>query len=366
MQKYKASIIIPVSNNCNILNYFIEHLKISLNIEQYQIIFVIDGPVDHHIKESLSRFSREFATISCYYLNKRSSYSYVNNYGRLFAESDLLIFMNTDIFIQENCLEIMIDSLNKNNVQAVQPMLIYPQNNTIQSTGHIFGDCHNRHALKGRELEYYLINIPAIRQALSLALCLIPANIFDEVNGFDEYYFNGWEGLDLTLKITQKGYRCWYESAAKAYHIEGGSREKFSSSQDLQAHHFWAEWGSKVECDIIDIIEKQLSQTKKCENYLVYNFSNYRSWNVILDSIGFTYESIINKTTLSQAEPINFFNVLSQQALTYPSPIIFLVTAFTSLKENALWIKYRKCNNDIFMDLSGNAGNLKDIVCGNL
>lgn len=365
MNNYKASVIIPVSNDCNILEYFIEHLKKVVDITKYQFIFVVDGPVSYSIKQILHCFSREYDTVFCFYLEKKSSYAHVNNYGRLHAKSPLLIFMNTDIFVKPNCLETMIDSLFLNNVHAVQPLLIYPQSNLVQSTGHIFCDCYNRHALKGRTPEHKLVKKSAIRQALSLALCLIPASIFDEMNGFNEYYYNGWEGLELTLKITQKGYLCWYESNAQAYHVEGGSRKQYHLSQDLQSYYFWSEWGNKVHLDIIDIIQKQLTELLIPSKYLVYNFTSYRSWKNILDTLNIEYDYIINKTEYLTEEKLDFFRVLSYQILTYSEPIVFLVTSFSTLKENALWVKYRKCDADIFIDLSGNADTLKNIVCGN-
>lgn len=364
-QKYSASIIIPVSNNCNILEYFIEHLICTIKIDNYQIIFVIDGPVDNKILVLLEKFSSEFSSVMSIQLETKSSYAHVNNFGRRYAQSDLLFFMNTDIFVQKNCLEIMIDSLRKNNVHAVQPLLLYPQSNRVQSTGHIFGDCFNRHALKEQEFSHPIVCLSTIRQALSLALCLIPTSIFDECNGFDEYYYNGWEGLDLTLRITQHGYRCWYECNAQAYHVEGGSRKKIGLDESLQAGHFWSVWGKVVKDDIIDLLKIQQLECDFSRKYIVYDFTTYRSWKKILDSLSISYEEIIDKAMYSNELYLDFFSVLSYQALVSPEPIVFLVTSFSSLRDNVLWTKYRKCKNDIFIDLSGNIGMLKKLVCGN-
>lgn len=364
-QKYVASIIVPVSNNCNILEYFIEPLIHTIKIEYYQMIFVIDGPVDNEILVLLKKFSSKFDNVIYIHLKIKSSYAHVNNIGRRYAQSDLLFFMNTDIFVKKNCLEIMIDSLHKRKVQAVQPLLLYPQSNCVQSTGHIFGDCFNRHALKGQKPNHPTVCLSATRQALSLALCLIPAAIFDECNGFDEYYYNGWEGLDLTLKITNHGYLCWYECNAHAYHVEGGSRKKIGLDESLQAGHFWSKWGKVVKNDIIDLLKIQHLECDFSKKYIIYNFTTYRSWRKILDSLGISYEIIIDKTIYSNELYLDFFNVLSYQTLSYPEPILFLVTSFSSLKDNMLWTKYRKYKDDIFIDLSGNIGMLKTLICGN-
>ncbi len=362
---YIASIIVPVSDNCTILEYFINHLTSTVCMNSYQIIFVIDGPVNNIIIEILHKYSLEYSNICYAHLRKKTSYAHVNNYGRTLAKSDLLIFMNTDIFLQDNCLEIMIASLYQNKVHALQPLLIYPQNNRVQSTGHIFGDCFNRHALKQQSINHPLVSKSSTRQALSLALCLIPISIFDECNGFDEYYYNGWEGLDLTLKISQKGYTCWYEAKAKAYHVEGGSRKKFSLNESLQAGHFWSKWGNIVNSDIIDLLKKQICNLSLSKDYIIFNFTTYRSWSIILNELHISYVEIVDKTKYSNEYFLDFYNALSYQSLINPNPLIFLVSSFSSLEDNNLWMKYRKNKEDIFIDLSGNIGLLKNIVCGN-
>lgn len=364
MTKYKASIIIPVYNNGIILNYFINHLTNSISMHEYQIIFIVDGPVNNDLDKLLTELSNKFSSVSFHCLNEGYGYSYANNFGRKYVETDLLIFMNTDIFVEKNCLEKMIQSLYSNHVQAVQPLLIYPQTNKVQSTGHIFGDGFNCHALKGQDINHKLVKTSTVRQALSLALCLIPTKLFDEIGGFDEYYYNGFEGLDLTLKITQKGYRCWYESSAYAYHIHGGSRNALHLNENQQAAHFWSKWGKEIRTDITDLLARQLPINYQTSSFLIYNLTNNRSWNDILTNLPIQYENIIHKTLFANENNIDLFQALSYQTLIYPGSLIFLTTAFSQLKENIFWIKSRNSNEDLFFDLAGNVGNLKDFVCG--
>lgn len=363
MKNYKASIIVPVSDNSNILEYFLFCLEKTLDINSYQFIFIIDGPVDQNIIEALEIFSAKYSSITYTQLPQKTSYAYVNNYGRRLASSEFLVFMNTDIFMVNNCIETMINSLRKNQVHAVQPLLLYPQDCTVQSTGHIFGDCFNQHALKGRMPTESIIKQSAYRQALSLALCLITSKVFDDVKGFNEYYYNGWEGLDLTLKITQKGYRCWYDSEAIAYHVEGGSRKILKLNENQQAAYFWSQWGKIVRPDIIDLLEFQFQDINNSIPYVIYNFTTNRGWPSIINKLPIIYNDIINKVEYSNELDLDFFHVLSHQALVYPGPLLFLVKSFKSLSNNNLWLKYRKFETDIFIDQSGNCGTIKSIAC---
>ena len=75
------------------------------------------------------------------------------------------------------------------------------------------------------------------------------------------------------------------------------------------------------------------------------------------------YNDIINKVEYSNELDLDFFHVLSHQALVYPGPLLFLVKSFKSLSNNNLWLKYRKFETDIFIDQSGNCGTIKSIAC---
>lgn len=364
MVQYIASIIIPVSNNDTILEYFVNYITRSIPLNEYQLIFIIDGPVSNKINNILTTLSKEYSSVSHYFLGKNYGYSYANNFGRQYAVTDLLIFMNTDIFVDRNCLETMIQALHTNHVQAVQPLLIYPQTNRVQSTGHIFGDGFNYHALKGQTLNHKLVKTSTIRQALSLALCLIPINIFDEVGGFNEYYYNGFEGLDLTLKITQRGYRCWYEASAYAYHIHGGSRKILDLNENQQTAHFWSNWGKYICTDITKLLALQIPIQCFKMSFTVFDLTNNRSWPQILADLSIKYENIIHKPFFSNEISINLFQVLSYHALIYPGPLLFLVSSFDILRNNMLWIKNRNNNEDLYFDLAGNVGSLQELVYG--
>lgn len=362
MDKVKASIIIPVYNDLIILEHFVNLILKAIKIDEYQLIFIIDGYAEEKILSLLNNLSESHLYVTYIQTEKATSYAHVNNVARKYAVSELLIFMNTDIFLESTCLDNMICALKHNNVQAVQPLLVYPQTNTVQSTGHVFGDGYNHHALKGQSINSALVNTSSARQALSLALCLIPASIFDEIGGFDEYYYNGWEGLDLTLKITEKGYRCWYEASAIAYHIEGGSRKRFRLNESQQAAHFWTIWGKKIKYDIIELFNMQLQEIDTDKEYLVIDYTTNRSWLSTLCNLSINYNEIINKVNYSDDDEIDLFKSLSYSALIYPGSVLFLVSSINQLSNNALWIKYRENNDDICFDLAGNIMKLKDNI----
>lgn len=55
------------------------------------------------------------------------------------------------------------------------------------------------------------------------AFYLIRRSVFEEMGGFDEDYFVYLEDLDLSLKVHQAGFRCFYLAETSAFHRGGGT-----------------------------------------------------------------------------------------------------------------------------------------------
>lgn len=363
----KASIIIPINNNYEIFSNFVNQINTNKTFLNYEIILAIDGYIEDRIKLLINSIKQNNNNIKVVVSNLNIGYSRINNKAVKIATEEILIFMNMDIFVIDNCLDILIKCINDGIADIVQPKLIYPQTNRIQSTGHIFGDCYNQHAFKNRKINDSCVNKSSYRQAVTTALCAMKKSIFNKLNGFNEYYYNGWEGLELTLSATINGYKCWYESSASAYHIQGASRGNLEIGDMQQGCKFWSKWNNHVKFDVTQIIKTQLNdkycQIIKSNNFLVYDFTANQSWNRILNDIGIKNYTIIKKPKFRGQNNIDLFCQLSRESLISDYSFIIAVDNYIILKNNCLWIKYRtlKNKNDLFIDLSGNIGLLKDI-----
>lgn len=58
---------------------------------------------------------------------------------------------------------------------------------------------------------------------LSGAFIMIKREVFEKVNGFDESFFMYGEDIDLSLRITQQGYKNYYLGKVSVTHLKGGS-----------------------------------------------------------------------------------------------------------------------------------------------
>ena len=58
---------------------------------------------------------------------------------------------------------------------------------------------------------------------LSGAFMMVKREGFEKVNGFDQSFFMYGEDIDLSLRITQEGYKNYYLGKISVTHLKGGS-----------------------------------------------------------------------------------------------------------------------------------------------
>lgn len=349
-----ASIIIALDSGENFTRNFLYFLSKYETIKDYEIILTSDGnnEIDYN------KIILEFFDDKCIYINndKKQGYGIVNNLASQYASTNILIFMNADVILEKKCLEALIEPFSDNEIDAVQPLLIYPQSMSTQSTGHVFGQYYNTHLLENRSITDEIVQQPGYRKAFTTALCAVRKDVFDRYGGFNETYFNAWEGMELGLKITSNGGKCYYNPSAKAFHIRGGGRGQYKIDETPQTAYFWSQWGQSITEDLSEILNKQLvNLIKNNDNkYFLINFSCIRDFDDICNKLSINIYDSIKYTELAGYTNIEFFKTLPYFWLSIESDIIYLANNFSVIKNNKLWFDMRKHHNDLIIDLSGN------------
>lgn len=350
----KASIIISLDSGEVFTRNFLYLLSKYDSISEYEIILTSDGNNEIDYKNIIY----DYFCDRCTYIknNLKHGYSMVNNIASQYATTNILIFMNADVILAKECLEFLTAPLSDNEIDAVQPLLIYPQNMSVQSTGHVFCQYYNTHLLENRSITDDIVNQPGYRKAFTTALCAIRKDAFKKYRGFNEKYFNAWEGMELGLKITSNGGKCYYNPQAKAYHIRGGGRGQYKIDETPQTAYFWTQWGHNISENLSEILNKQLKNLEKYNNntYFLINFSCIQDFDYITSKLSITISDSIKYTELAGYVNIEFFKTLPYFWLSFEENIIYLANNFTVVKNNKLWFDMRKNHNDLIIDLSGN------------
>jgi GT2 family glycosyltransferase len=158
------------------------------------------------------------------------NFSAMNNFAVEQTESPWLLFLNNDTeVIERDWLTVMAEHVQRPEVGAVGPMLLYPDD-TVQHAGIVMGvGGIAEHAFRGWPADSPGVcrQLQTTRNysAVTGACLLTRRDVFVEVGGFDEEQLPvTFSDVDLCLKIRRAGYRIIYTPFAKLYHHESSTR----------------------------------------------------------------------------------------------------------------------------------------------
>lgn len=226
--KPDLSIIVPFYKE----DMFIRHLT-TMQMwfsETVEWIFVCDDP---SLKRTLDTYLRRRAPL----LRNRTrlvinheNYGYgpSNNIGAALADGDYLLFMNSDIWVDDaGPLERAVSALDSGEYGAIGFRLLY-EDGTIQHDGLAFvkhPDVHDLYLVEhpGKGLPPEKAEDLAIRPAPAAtgALLMVGRELFRKVGGFDDRYVRGdFEDADLCLRIAELGLPTGIVRDREIYHLE--------------------------------------------------------------------------------------------------------------------------------------------------
>lgn len=219
---------------------------------------------------------------------------------------------------------------------------------------------HNTHIYAGCAQSDPLVQQSGIRQAITTAFCAIPRYLFELHSGFDEIYYNAYEGMELTLKISKAGKRCTYCANAVAFHAVGGSRNHMEFDNSIPGHIFWHRWKDKIHDDIQDYLSPQVTPLMRERTYFLMQGSSIPGWDKILQSLKLNYsEEFMLPSRFSKQ--IDLYRDLPFSALDSPQPYLFTVDSLSDIQGNQNWTMVRNHSQDIVMDTHGRICSMKKL-----
>lgn len=256
--QYAVSIVIPCWNRADYtqrcLGALADSTPDSLNFE---VVLVDNGSTDG-TAELLAGLEGDVQVIT----NATNlGFARACNQGAEAARGKHVLFLNNDTEPHPGWLEAMLRvATEEPDAGIVGAKLLYPDG-TIQHAGVVFtGRAEGKFVVAGEHrdkdvfidlLPYHLYRrMPAdapyvskLRdfQAVTGACLLIDTALFRELGGFDETYRNGFEDIDLCMKVLKKGKRVIYTPKAVVTHHESISEGR--NDHDLEnARIFRERW----------------------------------------------------------------------------------------------------------------------------
>lgn len=140
------------------------------------------------------------------------------NLGAQRATAPILVFLNDDTEPQPGWLEVLTAPLSELDIGITGARLLYPDR-TLQHAG-VYFDAPGGVLTAHNVLE----DLPTRDVDAVTGACLaITRALFDQCGGFDDEFRNGYEDVDLCLRVRAGGWRVRYVAEAVVTHHESAS-----------------------------------------------------------------------------------------------------------------------------------------------
>lgn len=228
----KTAIVILNWNGKKLLEQFLPSI---VNFSQeLATIYVADNASTDN---SISYIAAYFPSIKIIKNNTNGGYAKGYNDALKEIKADIYCLLNSDIAVSENWLPPILNVFkNEKNTAILQPKLLDFKNKELFEYAGAAGgflDFFGYPYCRGRvfnNLEKDTNQFPGTTEIFwaSGACICIRANVYHELNGFDEDYFAHQEEIDLCWRAQNKGYSIKYVGTSKVYHIGGATLKEES------------------------------------------------------------------------------------------------------------------------------------------
>jgi GT2 family glycosyltransferase/glycosyltransferase involved in cell wall biosynthesis len=219
-------------------------------------VVLVDNASPDSTAELFSEWSHRAKVVS---LDRNRNFAGGNNAGAEVAAGEVLIFLNNDTEVPPAALEALVEEALRPGVGAVGTRLLYPDGR-IQHGG--FAWRPSPTGLQPFHLFHFENgDVAAARTnfdvgAVTGACLALPADTFRAVGGFDEGYVNGWEDVDLCLRVRSAGGRVRLRGDVHVVHHEGVTSGGHYN-RDRNVRLFAARWARTV-IDDRHVVERTL------------------------------------------------------------------------------------------------------------
>ncbi len=218
------SIVIPVFNCVEYTEKCIDSIynvrKIDVTDYDFEIV-VVDNHSTDSTPELLKQYKNKYENFK-YVANKENlGFAKACNIGARHSKGEYIIFLNNDTEVTPEWSRYLIDTIRvHDDVWIAGSKCLYPDR-TIQHAGVVFSDNKLPFHIYRNFPEYHpAVNIERSYLAVTGACLAIKRKNFLSLKGFDESYLNGYEDIDLCLKVKSLNKRVIYQPKSVIIHHE--------------------------------------------------------------------------------------------------------------------------------------------------
>lgn len=227
----RCSIVIPVLNRAALTKQCLEAVLAAPPEEAELEVVVVDDGSSDSTHELLAHYG---AGVHVVRHEKSEGFAIACNDGAAAASGEWLVFLNNDTIPQAGWLDALLRyASGHSGMGLVGAKLLFP-NGRIQHAGVVFGgDRLPHHIYAGFPSDHPAVNKSREFQAVTAACALIRRELFEEVGAFDAAFVNGYEDVDLCLRLRRLGYQVHYCHDSVVSHLESATRDELPDRANL-------------------------------------------------------------------------------------------------------------------------------------
>lgn len=245
-----CSVIMPVYNLWDLTRASLVSLRDHSAGHDLEVIVADNASTDATATELMplgkSLFGDRFSVIT---FPENKNFGPACNITARAAAAPLLFFLNNDTLLTPGWLPPLLDAMREDNAPgAVGPLLLYADG-TVQHMGVAFNAIGPLHIYQGFPADHPVVAKKRALQGLTGAALMIRADVFRECGEFFPEYRNGYEDMELSVRIREKGkqLRCITES--RVYHLESRTPGRKNNEED-NSRTFTRRCGDSIYIDL--------------------------------------------------------------------------------------------------------------------
>lgn len=173
-------------------------------------------------------------------IKNEANFGFAKGYNRALAnvDSDYYVLLNSDVEVTANWIEPVISLMESDkSIAACQPKILSYNDRALfeyAGAGGGWMDKFGYPFARGRVFDICEKDEGQYNDAqpcfwASGAALFIKAKAWNEMGGFDEYFFAHQEEIDLCWRLQLSGYKVFVQPASVVYHVGGGTLPKGNS-----------------------------------------------------------------------------------------------------------------------------------------
>lgn len=245
----ECSVVIPAFNRAALTRRCVDTLLAEPPAISHEILVVDDASTDG-TPRMLAGYGQAVRPV---YRDVNDGFAAACNDGAARASGRYLVFLNNDTRPTSGWLDALVRHAEAHPAAAVVGAKLLFPNDTVQHAGvTICQDLFPRHLYAGFPAAHPAVNRSRPLQAVAAACALVRRDPFEAARGFDTAFRNGFEDVDLCLRLRERGAEVRYCHESVLYHLESLSEGRFARDRE-NAKLYRKRWAHRLRPDDVEI-----------------------------------------------------------------------------------------------------------------